>query len=181
MQRSRGTLYLGKAMISGEWIKRPSPPVLPALGWDVVAWIATLRYLPRKRAFILCFSGANFGWGPLIFRSPLGLKRHWAGSGLPAQCFWVTGLLLHYLRHEATHGFRRLILHLPGGVSVSAEGESCIVVPQHTGDRFDTRTVLQGKGGGESAIYRDVEGEFEPAVRLSTAVVFSLETLVQAM
>ena len=35
--------------------------------------------------------------------------------------FAVKGIILHDLRHEAAHGFRRLILHLPGGVGVGAE------------------------------------------------------------
>ena len=35
------------------------------------------------------------------------------------------GLCLHHLRHEAAYGFRRLILHLAGGVGVGAEGGAC--------------------------------------------------------
>ena len=34
----------------------------------------------------------------------------------------VAGLLLHDLRHEAAHGFRRLTLHLSGGVGVDVGG-----------------------------------------------------------
>ena len=59
--------------------------------------------------------------------------------------FGAVGLRLHDLRHKATHGFRRLILHLPGGVGVGAEGEACVVVAQHTGDRLDVHPVLQGQ------------------------------------
>ena len=36
--------------------------------------------------------------------------------------FGAAGVLLHHLRHETAHGFRRLILHLPGGVGVGARG-----------------------------------------------------------
>ena len=36
--------------------------------------------------------------------------------------FEAVSLLLHYLCHEAAHGFRRLILHLPGSVGVSTQG-----------------------------------------------------------
>ena len=70
-----------------------------------------------------------------------------SADGYAARFFWVTGLPLHDLRHEAAHGFRRLILHLPGGVGVSAQGEACVVVAQHTGDRFDVHTILQGQRG----------------------------------
>ena len=57
------------------------------------------------------------------------------------------GLLLHDLGHEAAHGFRSLILHLPGGMGVGAEGEARVVVAQHTGDRLDVHAILQGEGG----------------------------------
>ena len=53
----------------------------------------------------------------------------------------------HHLAHEISHGFRRLALHLPGGVGVGAEREPCVVVPQHTGHRLDVHAVLQGQGG----------------------------------
>ena len=53
----------------------------------------------------------------------------------------------HYLRHETAHGFCRLILHLSGGVGVGAEGEACVVMTQHTGDRLDVHAILQGEGG----------------------------------
>ena len=61
--------------------------------------------------------------------------------------FGVAGLLLHHLGHEAAHGFRRLVLHLPGGVGIGAQGETRVIVPQHTGDRLDVHTVLQGQRG----------------------------------
>ena len=52
---------------------------------------------------------------------------------------------LHDLRHEAAHGLRRLILHLPCGVGISTEGEARVVMAQHTGDRLDVHPVLQGQ------------------------------------
>ena len=61
--------------------------------------------------------------------------------------FGSAGLPLHDLGHEAAHGFRRLILHLPGGVGIGAEGEARIVVTQHTGDRLDIYPVLEGQRG----------------------------------
>ena len=32
-------------------------------------------------------------------------------------------------------------------MGVGAEGESCVVVPQHGGDGFDVHAVLEGQGG----------------------------------
>ena len=54
-------------------------------------------------------------------------------------------VFLHHLRHEAAHGFRRLILHLPGGVGVGAQGEARVVVTQHTGDRLGIHAILEGQ------------------------------------
>ena len=42
-------------------------------------------------------------------------------------CLWD----LSNLRHEAAHFLRGLLLHLPCDVGVGAEGESCVVVPEH--------------------------------------------------
>ena len=40
---------------------------------------------------------------------------------------------LHDLRHEATHGLCCLVLLLPCGVGVGAEGEACVVVAERAG------------------------------------------------
>ena len=53
-------------------------------------------------------------------------------------------ILLHDLGHEIPHGFCCLILNLPGGVGIGAEGKSGIVVAQHTADGFDIYAVLEG-------------------------------------
>ena len=42
--------------------------------------------------------------------------------------FGVVVLLLHDLCHEAAHGFRGLVLHLPSSVRVGAEGKACAIV-----------------------------------------------------
>ena len=75
-------------------------------------------------------------------------QEHRAGSlaFLPG-VFLTFECPLHHLRHEVPHGFRRLVLHLAGGVGVGAQGEPRVVVAQHTGDRFDVHAVLQGQGG----------------------------------
>ena len=61
-----------------------------------------------------------------------------------AVCFWPS---LSYLRHEAAHGLGSFVLFLAGGVGVGAEGEPCVVVAQHGGDRLDVYAVLEGQGG----------------------------------
>ena len=61
--------------------------------------------------------------------------------------FEAVSLLLHYLCHEAAHSLRRLILHLPGGVGIGAQGEPRIVVAQHTGHCLDVHPILQGQRG----------------------------------
>ena len=65
--------------------------------------------------------------------------------------------MLHHLAHKISHGFRSLILHLPGGVGVGAEGEPGVVVPQHTGYRFDVHAILQRQGG--EGVTQGVEGD----------------------
>ena len=49
---------------------------------------------------------------------------------------------LHDLRHEAAHRLCSFILLLPCGVGVGSQGKACIIVPQHTADRFHVHTVL---------------------------------------
>ena len=59
--------------------------------------------------------------------------------------FGGSGVGLHHLGHEISHSFRCLILHLAGGVGVGSEGKACVIVAQHTGDRLDVHSVLQGQ------------------------------------
>ena len=56
-------------------------------------------------------------------------------------------LFLHHLRHEAAHGLCGFVLFLSGGVGVGSQGESCIVVAQHTADSFHVHAVLQSQRG----------------------------------
>ena len=76
----------------------------------------------------------------------------------------VLSLVLHHLGHEISHGFRRLILHLPGGVGVGSEGESGIVVAQHTGDSLDVHAVLQGQGGEGMPLWHNKDKSENPCV-----------------
>ena len=86
--------------------------------------------------------GERFGYEPLPFF-----------GGCLGFYFW-----LHDLSHEVAHGFCCLILNLPGGVGVGAEGEACIVVAQHTADGFHVYAVLEGyRGEGVAqAVERDM-------------------------
>ncbi len=54
-----------------------------------------------------------------------------------------TDIGLHDLRHESAHLLGSVILRLPGGVGIGAEGKSRIVVTEHTADCFHIDTVLQ--------------------------------------
>ena len=54
---------------------------------------------------------------------------------------------LHDLCHKAAHRLSCLVLLLPCGVGVGAEGEPGIVVSQHGGHRLDIHAVLEGCGG----------------------------------
>ena len=54
---------------------------------------------------------------------------------------------LSHLRHEVAHGLGCLILLLPGGVGVGAQGEPGVKVPQHGGHRFYIYAILRGRGG----------------------------------
>lgn len=72
------------------------------------------------------------------------ISEHRAGSlGLLLGAFGGSGMGLHHLTHEVSHGFRCLVLHLPGGVGVGAECESGVVVAQHAGDRLHVYAVLE--------------------------------------
>ena len=75
--------------------------------------------------------------------------------------FW---LVLHHLGHEISHGFRRLVLHLPGGVGVGAESEPRVVVPQHAGDRLDVHPVLQGQSGEGVPLWHNKDKSENPCV-----------------
>lgn len=55
--------------------------------------------------------------------------------------------VLHHLCHKVAHGGCCLILLLPGGVGVGAEGEPGIIVAQHGGHSFYIHAVLQSGGG----------------------------------
>ena len=79
--------------------------------------------------------GQNVGQLPDPHRDPHA-EMHGKGERAPERkllpfrcsaCLWD----LANLRHEAAHFLRGLLLHLPCGVGVGAEGESCVVVTEH--------------------------------------------------
>ena len=55
---------------------------------------------------------------------------------------WCSLISLHHLRHEATHGLGGFILFLASGMGVGAQGETRVIVAQHTADGFYIHTVL---------------------------------------
>ena len=55
-------------------------------------------------------------------------------------------LFLYDLLHECAHGLGSLVLLLPRGVGVGAEGESGIIMAQHAGYGLYIHAVLQGRG-----------------------------------
>ena len=61
--------------------------------------------------------------------------------------FLLPFTLLYDLTQDAAHGLGGLVLLLPCGVGVGAQGKASVVVPQHGGHRFDVHTVLEGCGG----------------------------------
>lgn len=54
---------------------------------------------------------------------------------------------LYNLSQDAAHSLGGLVLLLPRGVGVGAQGEPGIVVPRHGGHGFDVHAVLEGCGG----------------------------------
>ena len=69
-------------------------------------------------------------------------KEHRRGGFAPSPIFLMFFFCSHHLCHETAHFLRGLLLLLPCGVGVGAEGKACIIVPQHTADRFHVHTVL---------------------------------------
>lgn len=79
--------------------------------------------------------------------TPKGLERiqaHRKEYSARCACFFSA---LHDLFHDISHGLSGIILFLPRGMSVGAEGKTSVVVAQHTGHGFDIHTILQGCSG----------------------------------
>ena len=74
------------------------------------------------------------------------------------------GVCSHHLGHEISHGFRRLVLHLSGGVGVGAQGEAHVVVSQHTGHRLDVYAVLQRQGCEGVPLWHNKDKSENPCV-----------------
>ena len=62
---------------------------------------------------------------------------------MPPLRYFASFFCLHHLRHEAAHRLCGFVLLLPRSVGVGAEGESGIIVAEHTADGFDVHTILQ--------------------------------------
>ena len=70
------------------------------------------------------------------------VKEYRRGGFAPSPIFLMFFFCSHHLCHEAAHRLCSFILLLPCGVGVGSQGKACIVVPQHTADRFHVHTVL---------------------------------------
>lgn len=84
---------------------------------------------------------------------------------------------LHDLLHKFSHLLRSLLLCGSCGVGVGLEGEPCIVVPQHGGDRFDVYSALESHGSegvteivepnaGKSRVLQDTLVECGDGIRM---------------
>ena len=73
-------------------------------------------------------------------------REYQTGSSAFLPGFFAAFSALHDLRHKISHRLCCSILLLPSGVGVGAEGEACVVVAQHTADRFHIYAVLEGQG-----------------------------------
>ena len=72
-------------------------------------------------------------------------------------------LILYDLPQDAAHGLGGLVLLLPRGVGVGAQGKASVVVPQHGGHGFDVHAVLEG--GGRERMSEIMEAKmFQPGV-----------------
>ena len=158
-----GNLYLNGGLRKSvfEWVRRKELLEVPPTGIDSFHRILSIYLqlnLPIPRLICLLFVWQNNGFlrstQPIfgnIWRVPG--RSYFTGSVWP---FWLG--YLHDLGHKISHGFCCLVLDLAGGVGVGAEGEACIVVAQHTADRFHVYAVLEGdRGEGVAeAVQRDV-------------------------
>ena len=100
------------------------------------------------------------------------VREHRAGSMAFLPGFLVLlAWALHHLAHEISHGFRGLVLHLPSGVGVGSEGEACVIVAKHTGNRLDVHTVLEGQGGEGVPLWHNKDKFF------TTRILYALLTL----
>ena len=57
-----------------------------------------------------------------------------------------------------------MVLDLPGGVGIGAEGEARVVVPKHTADRFHIYAVLEGQGCESVPLWHNKDKSENPCV-----------------
>lgn len=71
---------------------------------------------------------------------------------------------LYNLSQDAAHSLGGLVLLLPRGVGVGAQGEPGIVVPRHGGHGFDVHAVLEGCGGEGVPLWHNKDKSENPCV-----------------
>ena len=86
----------------------------------------------------------NVGQLPDPHRDPHAerVKEYRRGGFAPSPIFLMCFFCSHHLCHKTAHRLCSFILLLPCGVGVGSQGKACIIVPQHTADRFHVHTVL---------------------------------------
>ena len=92
-----------------------------------------------------------------------------------------SAVVLHDLRHKIPHGFCSLILHLPGGVGVGAEGEARIVVSQHAANGLYVYAVLEGQGGEGVPLWHNKDKSKNPCIARATPHKDNNKTTVESI
>ena len=131
-----------------------SPQTLAAQDFAPASFLSTPDKKHRKLQFSVLFCcknaengvGQNVGQLPDPHRDPHAEMRGKSQRAperklLPfrcSACLWD----LSNLRHEAAHFLCGLLLHLPCDVGVGTQREACIIVTQHTADRFHIHAIL---------------------------------------
>ena len=156
------------------------------LPWQLVRMRSAVRIRPaapensrnHRISGVFCCDFAGFCVGQNVGQAPCPTPRPtrrniWRGAESARQevllsCLafcWI--FTLHDLRHEISHGLRSLILHLPGGVGVGAEGEARIVVSQHAANGLYVYAVLEGQGGEGVPLWHNKDKSKNPCIARS--------------
>ena len=102
--------------------------------------------------FTLAGKARSFHCASVSKRDPLRWARVWSKDHRTGRSAFPPGFLLPFTRlydlpQDTAHGLGGLVLLLPRGVGVGAQGEPGVIVPQHGGHRFDVHAVLEGCSG----------------------------------
>ncbi len=101
-------------------------------------------------------------------------RERQTGSSAFLPGFFAAFSALHDLRHKISYCLCRPILLLPSGVGIGAEGEACIVVSQHTADRFHIYAVLERQGCESVPLWHNKDKSENPCSARSWRLVLIL-------